>query len=277
MWGTILAAMMATTAASSTVVDPEPWKRPDAIIIPDPYYQNAFDFDRALADPKIKAVILKAASGLSIDPALRDRARIARQRGIPFGIYLLGVSAGTPRKPGTDPIAQADLLVRLGRELGATFLALDIEDQRPTDMSLDDAARFVARVHDQTERYPAFYGNKKVANAVAARFGADSIFAKSPLWIAGTKPFAGNRVWPSFAIWQFGAEWDCPDAVKQDARRRKTSLYRACAPYRRYPVAGSEYDLDINVLNGGSAELEALFGSRSSPSPTSGASSRSGS
>lgn len=265
----ILSAIMAATAATTAAatLDPQPWKRADAIIIPDPYAQNAFDFDRAFADPKIKAVILKAASGLTVDSAVRQRARAAREKGIPFGLYLLGVSPPARGKPGGDALAQADLLVSLGRELGATFLALDIEDQRPSDMSFDDAARFIARVQQQTGRYPALYGNKKVANAIAAHFDAASVFAKTPLWVAGTKPFTGNRIWPSYAIWQFGAEWDCPDAVKKDAIRRKLSLYRACAPYRQYPVAGSEYDLDINVLNGGAAELERLFGAPASPPP----------
>ena len=86
--------------------------------------------------------------------------------------------------------------------------------------------------------------------------------------MAGTKRFTGNRVWHDFALWQFGAEWDCPDWVLAKAKKEKKSRFTLCLPYRQYPVAGSEYDLDINYLNGGQFALNALFASP--PSPTAG-------
>ena len=249
--------------------DPSPWKQPNAIIIPDPYSANAFDFERAFADPKIKGVILKGASGLKIDPAVYDRAREAKRLGIPFGVYLLGLSP-SPQRPSLDANAQADFLVKIGHDTGASLLALDIEGLRPNDISIPDVARVVERVYQLTGRYPVLYMNGAVAKAIAQANDGASIFARTPLWIAGTRRFVGNRVWPTFALWQFGAEWDCPDAIIKDAKRRKISRYTACLPYRQYPVAGSQFDLDINVLNGGNAEFEALFGLHSSSVPVAG-------
>lgn len=258
----VAAALLFAAQASAAPLDPATWKQPDAIIIPDPFSGNPFHFDQAFADPKIKAVILKAASGLQIDPALKDRAEEAKRRQIPFGIYLLGLSSSKPGY-GASPESQADYLLSLGLKTGATMLALDIEPNEG-DISLVEASRFIARFHDKDPagRYPIVYTNKAVALKIAQQFDATSIFAKRQLWIAGTKRFAGNRVWASFVLWQFAAEWDCPDAVLKEAKRNKISRFKACLPYRQYPVAGSEYDLDINVVNGGQAEYEALFGSK---------------
>ena len=256
---TLTLAVLGVAASNGSV---KPWNRADAVIIPDPYEGNRFDFGHSFADPKIKAVILRGAQGLRVDGKVRERAAEATARGVRFGIYLLGLS-GTPHtnqqgrsRPGVDAIEQADLLVKLGRETGATLLALDIEGTAPNFMSLPDAARFIQRVKDATGRYPAFYTSGGVASSVARRYDASSVFAQAPLWIAApSAPFAGNRVWPRYALWQFGAEWDCPKAI-----RARPNRYEACKPYSRYPVAGSDYDLDVNLLNGGTAELEALFG-----------------
>jgi len=247
-----------------------PWKDPSAIIIPDPYEGNKFDFDLALSDPKIRGVILRGAQGLTIDNKLRERADQARRRGIRFGIYTLGLSSkpytdskGRPR-PGIDPIAQADLLVALGKETGATLLALDIEGLSTNFMSLEDAARFIEHVRNLTGRYPLFYSNGDVAGGVAKRYDSSSIFAKAPLWIAAPSgAFSGNRVWPRYALWQFGAEWDCPRPI-----RARKDRFTACKPYRRYPVAGSDFDLDVNLLNGGDDAFDALFGpAQTQPGP----------
>ena len=110
-----------------------PWSGPDAIIVPDPYEGNAFDFDKAFADKKVKAAIFRAAQGLTVDTAVMLAPKEAKRRGIPFGIYLLGMSAQPWRdskgklQAGQDPIAQADLLVKSAGETGANMLALDIE------------------------------------------------------------------------------------------------------------------------------------------------------
>lgn len=250
---------------------PGPWSNPDAIIVPDPYEGNAFDFDKAFADKKVKAVIFRAAQGLTVDKAVYARAKEAKQRGIPFGIYLLGMSsqpwtgAGGKVHSGLDPIAQADLLVKIGHETGANALALDIEGLKSPFMSPSDAERAITRIHARSnpQRYPLFYANKSTAAGYAKLYDANSVFAHTPLWLAGLPGYTANRIWANYALLQFGAEWDCAAFLKQfpENERRKYATQANCGRYTRYPIAGSRYDLDVNVLRGGPAQLAALFGS----------------
>jgi lysozyme len=110
---------------------------------------------KVATDTRVKAVIHKASQGLSEDPQFVTRAGEAKARGFLWGAYHLG-------KPG-DPIRQATFFLSLATKTGATFLAIDIEDDNPAKfMSITDAAKFIEYVHTQTGKYPAIYVNWSV-------------------------------------------------------------------------------------------------------------------
>lgn len=249
--------------------DPGPWNRPEAIIVPDPYAPNHFDFEKAFADPKIKGIILKAVGGLLVDTKVYARASEAKRRGIRFGVYLLGMSSKPWKdrkgvlQPGRDPIAQADCVVAIARATGASFIALDIEGMGGRFMAPADAAKAIARIEQRSSphRYPLFYASKNTVKGYAKLNDSKSIFAKTQLWLAGLPGYKGNRLWPDYALLQFGAEWDCDEFLAQFPKdeRPQWRAQKNCGRYTRYPVAGSFFDLDINYLNGGADRLDALF------------------
>lgn len=233
----------------------KPWLKDDAIIIMDPYEGNdpAIIWKKATSDPRLRAVIHRASIGMKVDDAFIRTAEIALTHGLKLGAYHLGLRG--------DPIAQADLFLGQVRKTSATFLALDIEGIDGNNMPLVDAERFIRYIHEKTGRYPALYGTLSVANAISANYSGDSVFAKTPLWLASprtTLPAIPTNIWERVTLWQFSSELNCPETVRALG---KDSL---CEPYRPYAVPGTRYDLDLNVLLGDESLLEKLFPARPS-------------
>lgn len=232
-----IASLSVRDAAAQSAQD-RPWEIETVPIVIDPYAPNAIDWDKAVTDPRLKAVVHQASNGLKTDPKFIARAKEARQHGLLWGAYHLG-------RPG-DPIKQAELFLDLARATDARFLALDIEDDDPAKfMSLKDCQTFLTYVHEKTGRYPAVYVNANVYGRISERFDGASAFARSPLWIARFRSRLGltkSRVWSDYTLWQFSSEINCSPT--------KTCLYR---------VPGTAYDMDVNVFNGTEAALKALF------------------
>ena len=242
----VLASLAPCMALAQTTT---PWKRSEALLVIDPYEGNSIDWDKAVADPKLRAVLHRASIGDRTDTAFVARAKEARTRGLMWGAYHLG-------KTG-DPKVQADRLLELAAKTDTTFLALDIEALGGSNMALKDAEIFVRHVHERTGRYPALYINWSVYAAISRDYDANSIFAKTPLWIARfipTLPKIQSKVWPDYTLWQFSSELNCPKSVRNQHEPK------LCDRYRPYVIAGTRYDMDINYFNGEEAALKALFG-----------------
>jgi len=229
--------MCAAGAEAQTASD-RPWLLPDPILILDPYQDNVIDFDKVASDRAVKAMIHRAYFGLTADTRYVSRVAEAKRRGLLTGLYLLG-------RPG-DPIKQADALIAAGSATGVKLLALDIENLDPSrSMTLKNAVRFIERVHDKTGRYPLFYTNFSTYKVVSTSYGPDSVFAKTPLWIARFRNSHGMsnfRVWSDYTVWQFQSELNCK--VGQTCLRR---------------VPGTASDMDVNIYRGTEEDLKQLF------------------
>lgn len=247
----LAASALATIGAAPPATDrDQPWNKPGAILILDPYAPNGYNIDLVASDPKVKAIIHQASKGMATDAKFLTRAQEAKRHHIRWGAYHLGLTG--------DPVEQADLFLSLVQRSCATFMALDIEAIGGNNMPLDKAIIFINRVHDKTGRYPVLYTNWSTARIIGQTYRADSVFAKTPLWIARFRkalpPLDSNPLWQDYTIWQFASELNCPEEVRakhQDA---------LCEPYRPYRVPSVRYDMDVNVLNGGEARLTELFG-----------------
>lgn len=215
-----------------------PWEDPSVPIIIDPYAENDINWDKAVTDKRLMAVIHKASEGDETDPKFVERAAEAKKRGLLWGAYHLG-------RPG-DPIKQAKKFLDLANATGAKFLAIDIEADDPSKfMSLQDAAKFIEYVHSETRRYPAIYVNYSVYESISKKYDASSVFAKAPLWVARFKPELGmdnHKLWSNYTLWQFSSEINCASS--------KTCFYR---------VPGTATDMDVNVFLGDANALRALF------------------
>src|SRR4029079_13426049 len=123
----------------------------------------------------------------------------AKRRGYLWGSYHLG-------RPG-NPVRQADFYLESLWPAAVEALDLDIESlNASTDMSLDDARRFIERIHEKTGRYPLVYGNDAVIRAISARFGKDEVFSKTSLWYARFRreiPNFPKGTWGTYTLWQF--------------------------------------------------------------------------
>lgn len=213
-----------------------PWNDNKPIIILDPYEGNNIDWKLLKTDKNIKGIVHRATIGMREDKAFEGRKKKAKKEHLYFGAYHLG-------KPN-NPIEQADYFLKIAGN--TKLLALDIEDDDPAKfMSLDDAQIFINRIYEKTGRYPLVYVNRLVFAKIKEKYGQDSVFAKTPLWIARFRSdllFEPNHIWNNYTLWQFSSEINC----------KKEGL---CL----YQVPGTSYDMDINVFNGDKKALKKLF------------------
>jgi GH25 family lysozyme M1 (1,4-beta-N-acetylmuramidase) len=208
----------------------EPWKNRKIALAIDPYEGNEIDWEQLATDRRVVAIIHRATIGDRQDRKYAERRDEAKKRGYNWGAYHLG-------KPG-DPIKQADFFLETVKPTADDLIALDLDSVDTTKhMSFDDARVFLKRIKEKTGRYPLIYANNEVAKAISAQYDADEIFAKTRLWYARFKRSVtdfptGN--WKTYVLWQFSSEQNCSPA------NRNVCLYT---------VAGTEYDMDVDVFN----------------------------
>ena len=244
-----------------------PWKDEDAVFVLDAYEFNEIDWPELLKDKRIKGFINKASDGMpevydcrngglnnstpahcktrwrkySVTKELyRTRRALAKAHGLKWGAYHMG-------RPG-NPEAQADHFLDFAEPAADEFIAIDLEDNDPGKwMSIEEVERFARRVHQRIGRWPALYTNGSTAKFIAANKDKYPIASRLPLWyarfkgdITGAFPM-GN--WDSYHSWQFLAQINC--------RRR-------CA----MRPAGTNKDIDVNVVNTDMAGLDAMWATK---------------
>lgn len=225
----------ATVLAQSSEFN-EPWKNPNLALAIDPFEDNEIDWELLATDKRVVAIIHRATIGDRVDRKYHERKLEAKKRGYKWGAYHFG-------KPG-DPIKQADFFLQTVKPEADDLLALDLESTDTTKhMSFDEARVFINRIKETTGRYMLVYANNVVTKAISEQFGADDVFAKTPLWYARFKAKVNDfprGTWNSYTLWQFSSEINC------SADNRGACLYT---------VPGTEFDIDVNVFNGTIEEL----------------------
>lgn len=163
------------------------------------------------------------------------------------GTKAHGIIRGTYQffRPSDDPIKAADLFVKQikahgGMQDGDLPPVLDVEVQEGvSDATLRSRAlTWLQHVEAALGRRPMIYTSPGFWNAV----GADSSFAKYPLWVAHWET-ACPTMPSSWSGWRF---WQHADDGK---------------------VSGISGDVDLDVWNGTLAELQAFAGGGSQPPP----------
>lgn len=208
-------------------------------IIIDAYGLNGIDWAKMQTDKRVIAIIHKASQGLKTADKYQERRKKAKALGYLWGSYHLGTS--------DDPTTQADLYLKTIDSTTGEIIALDLEDiSKSKFMNLENALVFIKRIHEKTGRYPFLYCNHSVLKAISKKYKGDSLFSKCPLWYARfTSTIKGfkNDTWTGYTFWQFSCELNCTQTGD-------------CL----YNVAGTRYDMDVNVFYGGTAELKARWG-----------------
>jgi len=216
----------------------EPWKNPNIALAIDPFEGNSIDWDQLATDKRVVAIIHRATIGDRVDRKYAERKLEAKQRGYKWGAYHFG-------KPG-DPIKQADFFLETVKPEADDLIALDLDGTDPAQhMSFDEARIFIKRVQERTGRYMFIYANNLVTKAIAGQYGDDKLFGKTHLWYARFKKSVTDfpaGTWKTYTLWQFSSEVNC------NRLDRSTCLYT---------VAGTEYDIDVDVYNGTTEALRA--------------------
>src|SRR5229473_7969114 len=236
----LLLACSSLTAFAQSPEFSEPWKNPKIALAIDPYEGNDIDWEALATDKRVVAIIHRVTIGDRADRKYAERRDEAKQRGYKWGAYHLG-------KPG-DPIKQADFFLRTVKPAADELIALDLESVDATKhMSFDEARTFIKRIKEKTGRYPLIYANNEVTKAISDQYGADDVFSKTHLWYARFKRTVTDFpsvTWKSYTLWQFSSEQNCSPANRP-----------ACL----YTVAGTEYDMDVDVYNGTIDELRIMW------------------
>lgn len=240
-FATILVVITAALAVSGQSPEfNEPWKNPNVALAIDPFEGNDIEWDKLATDKRVVAIIHRATIGDRVDRKYAERKIEAKQRGYKWGAYHYG-------KPG-DPIKQADFFLETVKPEKDDLLALDLESDDDTKhMSFADARIFINRIKEKTGRYPLVYANNLVTKAINEQLTVDDVFTKTHLWYARFKRSVTDfppGAWKTYTIWQFSSEINCNPADRS-----------ACL----YTVAGTEYDMDVNVYNGTIEELKAKW------------------
>lgn len=253
---------MALTSAAKASDFSEPWKNADRALVIDAYEYNPIDWGQLATDKRIVGFINKASDGMPppffcfgdetearlcktlwkrhavARELFQTRKVVAKALGLKWGAYHLA-------RPG-NPIGQANNFINFAKPGPDDLLALDIEDDDPTQwMSLEDAEEFVRHVHRRIGRFPVLYTNGKTARHIADNRYKYRLLSRLPLWYARYKPDIGVHFpmgnWQGYALWQFAAKANCG---------------RFRCPYR---VAGTPTDIDVNVAPVDAATLRAQW------------------
>lgn len=240
----------------------EPWKDADRALVVDAYEYNSIDWTRLATDKRLVGFINKASDGMPppyfcfgdetetrlcktlwkrhavARELFQTRKVVAKALGLKWGAYHLA-------RPG-NPVGQANHFIEFAEPGPDDLLALDIEDDDPTQwMSLDDAEEFVRQVHRRLGRFPVLYTNGTTARHIADNRYKYQLLSRLPLWYARYKPDIGVHFpmgnWQGYALWQFSARANCG---------------RFRCPYR---VAGTPNDIDVSVAPMNATELSAQW------------------
>lgn len=237
LFAVIIAACLASLATAQSSEFSEPWKNPNIALAIDPFEGNPIDWEQLATDKRVVAIIHRATIGFRVDTKYAERKIEAKKRGYKWGGYHYG-------KPG-DPIKQADFFLETVKPEADDLIALDLESTDGTKhMSFEEARLFINRIKEKTGRYPVVYANNLVTKAIADKYGADDVFAKTHLWYARFKKSVTDfpvGTWKTYTLWQFSCEMNC------NAADRSNCLYT---------VPGTEYDMDVDVFNGTVEELK---------------------
>lgn len=203
----------------------------------DIYHGDAVtDFAKAHAFG-IRGVIHKATQGIGVsDPLYATRRRAAMAANLLWGAYHFNT--------GENVTAQVNHFLTAAEPDASTFVALDFEDNRASNMSLGEACDFLAAVDAKLGRPCAIYsGNRMKETIVHATADQRALLAKRHLWLCqyGPAPRLADAnghplPWPKYFLWQYTGDGIGP---------------------KPHAVPGIQNNMDINHYDGTDDELKA--------------------
>lgn len=198
------------------------------------HHNNVTDFG-AVAASGVWGIIHKATQGTAYaDPDYAQRRLKAIAAGLLWGAYHFNT--------GDDIKTQVSWFLGHAKPDSETLLVLDYEDNRLSQMNIQQAVAFLHEVEDQTGHQAAIYSGNKLKETIGGLNAADRAYLVSHrLWLAQYGPVAKLPVgFTSWWLWQFTGDGIGP------------------SPHSIPGIAGT--GIDINTFTGSKSDLAASWG-----------------
>jgi lysozyme len=160
----------------------------------DMYHGDVVDDFRRVAAAGVKGIIHKATQGAGVtDHAYAERRKQATGAGLLWGAYHFNTG---------EPVAtQVQHFLDAAAPDENTLMALDFEDNRASQMNLDQARQFLEQLGQHVPR-PVIYSGNRVKDLLGGK--VDTFLGSHRLWLAQYGPRAVLQPsWKSCWIWQF--------------------------------------------------------------------------
>lgn len=242
----------------------EPWKDSSKALVIDAYKDNYLDCAKLSREPRVVGVLFRSSIGMVSDAKtyFQKKKQCKDTHNFKWGSFHVG------RKG--NPEAQAEFYIKTAKPTDDEVIALDLEGIGGVNMSLEEVVRFINKTHELTGRYPLLYVMGTVRDEIAEKYGADSVFAKTPLWYARYctniscffPPVRPSAVLDKYLFWQFASEKNCRSKKVRAGGKccQKTGKCPLNTCPLPKPLAGTDGDMDVNVYNGTVEELKARWG-----------------
>lgn len=149
----------------------------------------------------VLGIIHKASQGRAmIDGQYARRRQAALAAGLLWGAYHFNT--------GEDPAAQVDHFFQAARPDEHTLMALDFEDNPGSNMSADQARRFLQIADAKLGRKLMIYGGNRVKELIPHK---DAFFASHRLWLCQyAATYKLPAAWSECWLWQYAADGSGP-------------------------------------------------------------------
>jgi len=175
----------------------------------------------------IKGIIHKATQGTkNTDSAYANRRKWAHDNGLLWGAYHFNTG---------EPVAsQVQHFLDAAKPDGDTLMCLDFEDNKASNMSVDQAKDFLRRLVAAGIKRPVIYSGNRAKDLLGSRI--DPELGGYRLWLAQYGPVAKVQAsWKTYWLWQFSGDGIGPSPHSIDGIKTQ--------------------GIDINTYNGDPANL----------------------
>ena len=166
---------------------------------PKPNVVDIYHADRVTSFPSARAdgivgVIHKATTGATgKDPGYAQRRKSAKNAGLLWGAYHWGTAA-----PVTKQVLN---FLNTAKPDEDTLVALDFEETKGNQMTLDQAREFLTLIETRLGRKAVLYSGHLIKDLLGNK--NDKFFGAHRLWLAHYSQPKVQASWDSFWLWQY--------------------------------------------------------------------------
>ena len=191
---------------------------------------------KATAAAGVWGVIHKASQGRAYrDPDYAGRRVLAKAAGMLWGAYHFN--------SGDDVPLQVDNFLTAAKPDDDTLLVLDYEDNRPSNMSIQQAVRLLHLVEEKVGRKAAIYSGNRLKETIGSLSPSDRAYVIS------------HRLW----LCQYGPKAVMPSGFQKYWLWQYTGDGVGLQPHNVPGVIAGNGGIDLNVFDGTRDQLASVW------------------